>query len=267
MIVIVPYHNDEKRLENFVACLNAQTFKPFVLWVNSASKDGSWLITYSYTGPKHTIDLAKNAYWCGCLVAGQKFVAVQRPGHIIGVMNNDVEIAPDYFQTIRDNMAPGRIVSSAIYDAQSRILVQRGVRILWDRVFTRSYGVISTVPAFRAPYDAFRDSGVFVMQEDFLRVSFHARLLPHYQTDYYWTMSLIRSGLNAVVPKKLRLYLDFSATPGPATTVRGLFSKTCYDNPVFASNYVLLCAPWIWKLPNFIRVWGYAAVRMWRMIA
>lgn len=269
--LIVPLHNDQERLREFVACLNAQTVKPFVLWVDNGTKNCARCVVRSYRGGYLCLPITRGGYsrnyWTGCLKTAQEWLERVGSEHIVGIMNNDVTFGPDYIERATGYSAHNRIVSSLIVDAATGREVQKGVRFLWSTIFTRQYGAISTVSRLELPYDAMRDSGVFLTVGTFRKIHLHAHLLPHYCNDYTWTNRLIRGGVEVRVPDDLRLSLDFSTTGivNPKS-LRELFSVRCPHNPIIYTVFILLVCPLLWKLPNIIRVWGYAVVRAWRIL-
>jgi len=246
--LILPIHNEN--VSEFIKCLRAQTVKPWmIVWVDSGTKDCG---TCEATAPGcyyECIRVSSGNYWAGSLQAGQRYIArLARP------MNNDTTFGPDFIETAVKHCKPGRIVHWA----------GDGKRVLWEWIFTRQFGAISTVNSLIP--NALSNRAVFMMWSDFERVKFHKWLLPHYCSDYAWTCKALKR-LEPFAPFDLELTVDETRTGiTEPETIRELFSIKCVHNPIYYSVYVLMCAPLLWKIPNLVRVWGYAMVRMWRII-
>jgi hypothetical protein len=275
MILIVPLHDDQTRLEKFVACLNQQTVKPFVLWVDNGTKDCKNCVVKGYTGFARCLPITSHSYsrnyWSGCLKTAQEWIldcGNINDSDTVGIINNDVTFAPNYFQTVHNHCQQGEILSSLIIDAETNEEIQKGVMFLWGDIFSRDFGAIPTISTFvHKNIEALRDCGLFLKVSDFHKIKFHPWLLPHYCGDYAWTNKLIKGGMKVFVPNTLKLHMDFTTTGiTDPKSIRELFSITCPHNPIFYTIFILMCCPWKWKLPNIIRVWGYATVRAIRIL-
>jgi glycosyltransferase involved in cell wall biosynthesis len=256
--LILPLHNEQDRLGKFIDCLNLQTVMPFVIFVDNCSKNTcDCCNVIKYRGPYVCLRIPNSNYWAGSLKAGQDYACrAERVffSDIVAVMNNDTTFGPTFFERMVAHCQKGTIVASS----------EDPRRILWHKIWTRSFGVISVIYAWEP--NALSNRAVFMMAEDFAKVRFHPRLLPHYCSDYAWTFQAIKNGMKAYVPLNCDLRVDETTTGiTEPKTIRELFSKRCPHNPIYYTIFVLMCAPWLWKIPNVVRVWGYALVRIWRM--
>ena len=273
IFLIVPLHNDQARLKKFVACLNQQTVKPFVLFVDNGTKDCQNCVVKEYSGSYRCLPITSDSYsknyWTGCLKTAQEWVLKNADNDdTVGVMNNDVTFASSYFDIVERYSCRDVILSSLIVNAETGEEVQKGVMFLWGEIFSRGWGAIPTLSTFvHSNIEALRDCGLFLKVSDFRKIRFHPYLLPHYCGDYAWTNKLISGGMKVYVPNILKLNMDFTTTgiTNPKT-IRELFSITCPHNPWFYTIFILMVCPWKWKIPNIVRVWGYAIVRAIRIL-
>jgi hypothetical protein len=89
--------------------------------------------------------------------------------------------------------------------------------------------------------------------------------LPHYWSDYEYTIRAARRGLAFYTTNLVWLEAEFGS-PGDrdlgAETgwkyVRRLFSIKCIHNPVFISAFVIYAVPVRWVIPNLLRTWWRA---------
>lgn len=264
--VIVPFHNDEQRLEKFIACLNAQIVKPYVLWIDAGSTDKSVHKTLDYVGFSIYLQVSPKNYWAGSIKEGLTFLSklYLKSNDIVGIMNNDVTFDDTYFAIVEGTTRYGVLVSSAIYDGERH--VQNGVQILWHDYLSRDKGVIPTISVCQHPYHAFPTFGIFLTDKDSRKIKLYPKLLPHYASDYVLTYKLLKSTMFGYVPKQLKLYVDFSTTGITPQKIKEIFHIRYSQNPIYLINYVLLCCPLKYKLQNIIRVLGYTLVRIWRIL-
>jgi GT2 family glycosyltransferase len=101
---------------------------------------------------------------------------------------------------------------------------------------------------------------------DFLALEgFHPRLLPHYASDYEFTIRARRKGLKLVCDPRLSLLVDESTSgyhrieETEKSFFRMLkkkfFSVKTPANPFYWTAFILLACPWRWKLLNILRIW------------
>jgi GT2 family glycosyltransferase len=99
---------------------------------------------------------------------------------------------------------------------------------------------------------------------------FHPKLLPHYLSDYEYTIRAYRKGFKCETSAELVIELNNEATGYRAITetsfavfLKKYYSRKSAVNPAYWSSFVLLTSEPMWVLPNLFRVW----VRAGREIA
>ena len=118
--------------------------------------------------------------------------------------------------------------------------------------------------------------GLFIHWRDVQAIGdFHPKLLPHYLSDYEYTMRAHRKGLKCETSAELVI------EPNDATTgyhviaersfiayLKKYFSRKAPGNPIYWSSFVLLtCSP-SWVAVNLARIWAGAVRNIFRaMIA
>jgi len=85
--------------------------------------------------------------------------------------------------------------------------------------------------------------------------------LPHYGSDYEFTIRARRRGMKLMTHPSLSLVLDEETTGYLTFTARSrgeslrrLFSSRSVHNPLVWSSFVLLACPWPWKIINLGRI-------------
>ena len=98
---------------------------------------------------------------------------------------------------------------------------------------------------------------------DFLEIGgFYPILLPHYGSDYEFTIRARRKGMALATHPSVKLWLDERSTgyhqlenEGLSESLKKYFSRKSARNPLFWTVFVGLACPWIWMPSNWLRVW------------
>jgi GT2 family glycosyltransferase len=95
---------------------------------------------------------------------------------------------------------------------------------------------------------------------------FHPRLLPHYLSDYEYTIRAHNLGFKCESSSELLIISNEETTGYRKITDRGfrsalskLFSKKASSNPLYWSTFVLLAVPPRWVIPGLLRIWAGGA--------
>ena len=91
---------------------------------------------------------------------------------------------------------------------------------------------------------------------------FYPKLLPHYASDYEYTMRARRKGFALISSPDVRIWDDESTTGIRSTeglsgwtVLRNMFLKRNLQSPYFWSVFVLLACPPRYWLRNLFKVW------------
>jgi GT2 family glycosyltransferase len=114
--------------------------------------------------------------------------------------------------------------------------------------------------------------GLFLSVSDFMALGgFYPRLLPHYASDYEFTVRAYHKGYSLLVDDRLKLYANESATGihnfKNERTYRGflkhLFSKKYSLHPLYYSHFIMLACPWPWKIIHVLIIWSSS---LWKIV-
>ena len=118
-----------------------------------------------------------------------------------------------------------------------------------------------------AKINCFSTRGLFIRWGEMKSVGgFHPFALPHYWSDYEYTIRAMRKGLKGITTEVVWLEADralsgsrdlSSLTGWPF--IRELFSTKCLLNPVYKSSFVILVCPSRWIVRNLVRIWWQAS--------
>jgi GT2 family glycosyltransferase len=105
--------------------------------------------------------------------------------------------------------------------------------------------------------------GLFVRMADLRRIGgFHPWLLPHYLSDYEFTIRAHRKGLRLITSADIAIQLDREQTGyrslehhGFIDFIKRLFSKKYVSNPIYWSTFILLTVPKSHIPGHLFRLW------------
>jgi len=270
LYVLAPVHNRRALTERFIGCLKAQTDRDYrLVLIDDGSTDGTAQMARASGVPLSVISGRGDWWWGGALQRGYAWLRVQPAygGEVVLIMNDDTQFGPEFLAAGRAALAaaPRSLLLARRHDARTGEFLDAGAKAVWSEL--RFLPVRDPAEA-----DCFSTRGLFVRLEDFLALGgFHPVLLPHYASDYEFTMRARRRGYALVSDPAVRIGFDAATTgdldPGGRALgdfLRRRFSKRSAHNPVYWTTFVLLACPAAWILPNLFRVWRDFLVQAWR---
>ena len=258
--VLLPVHNRRQVTEKFMRCLLRQSDANFhLVLVDDGCSDGTAEMVRRTGAPLTVITGRGDWWWAGSLQ--QAYVWLQaRPrdgSEIVLIMNDDTEFEADFLAAGRAGLgcAPRTLLRARQHSSTGEFL-DAGVKAVWSK--------LQFLPTRDpAEVDCFGTRGLFVRLADFLDLGgFHPRLLPHYASDYEFTLRARRRGYRLTSDPGVKLRIDATTTGdlhARAASLRDFlgrcFSKRFAGNPLYLTSFVLLACPPAWILPNLLRIW------------
>ncbi|MBL8437375.1 MAG: glycosyltransferase family 2 protein [Zoogloeaceae bacterium] len=273
VFVLLPVHNRAVTTSRFAEMLREQSHQAFQLvLLDDGSRDGTAeAVARILVGDQlHVISGQGDWWWAGALQAGLDWLRAVplNQGDVVLIINDDVEIAPEFLESgVRVLMAhPDSVVLARLRDPRSGAVSESGVHVDFSR------WVIATAQEGE-PVNCGSTRGLFLKRTDLGRIGgFRPRWLPHYLSDYEFTMRAHRRGLNIVTVPEVALIPDYETTGLRAipsdlswsAALHELFSKRSSGNPVYWTNFILLTCPWRYLFKNLLRVWWGAVLSLHR---
>jgi GT2 family glycosyltransferase len=259
--VLAPVHNRRALTERFARCLAAQTDRGFhLVLVDDGSTDGTADAVRSVLPDATIVEGKGDWWWAGSLEQARRWLLKRpvRPGDLVLIANDDTTFEPDFLAAARAALdgATKTLLLAQPYSAQTGERSGIGVEVNWRKLAFK--------PAF-APedIDCFPTRGLFLHLEDFLALGgFHTILLPHYLSDYEFTIRAARRGFALKTDPAVRLVMDETATgirildmTSAGAYLRSVLTIKATKNPFYWSTFVLLASPRRHMLGNLVRVW------------
>lgn len=263
--ILLPVHNRRDVTSRFIRCLKAQSYKDWhLLLIDDGSSDGTSEMVRAEIPNATVLRGCGKWWWGGSLQQGYSWLVKMQiaPGEYVLIVNDDTEFEANFLAVGLELLAarPQTLLLANAYSRSSRELLDAGIHVDWRHFTFR--------PAARAEeINCLSTRGLFLTVGDFIGIGgFRPHLLPHYGSDYEFTIRARRKGMQLASDSRLRLWVDQETTglhnlqtDPPLVLVRKLFSKRAPGNPFYLSSLVALCCPWRWKVRNWLWIWGKAA--------
>lgn len=264
--ILLPVHNRREVTHRFVTCLKGQTGRSYhLVLVDDGSTDGTAEMVQEAIPSLSVIRGTGDWWWGGSLQQGYLWLREQKvpATDLVLIINDDTEFGPDFLARGAALMAQQErtLLLAQCYSRQDGRLLDAGVRVDWRRLSYEQAAKMEEI-------NCLSTRGLFMRVGDFLAIGgFHPVLLPHYGSDYEFTIRAGRMGMRLVTDPSLSLRVDEETTGSHAVgrdpftvAVSKLFSKRSVLNPIYRSCYIALACPWRWKLLNLTRIWRETAL-------
>lgn len=262
--VLLPAHNRREVTLKFVRCLEAQTYPAIhLILIDDGSTDGTASGLREAYPSVEVIRGNGRWWWAGCLQRGFDCLKEKsiKETDIVLLANDDTTFAPDYVErAVR--FLDGKVscmLLSRVRNAATGEVEESGVCAdLRTMTFQEA-----KEPAL---INCLSTRGLFLRWSDMQKIGgFHPIMLPHYLSDYEYTIRAVRRGLACVTTSAVWLNADFALTGERDVDsiegwkfIRTLLSVRCTINPLYMTSFVLLAVPLRWMVPNLVRIWGNA---------
>lgn len=259
--ILLPVHNRHEATLRFIECLKVQTFQNFhLILIDDGSCDGT---AEMVRGNVHSLTVLRGKgdwWWAGSLQQGYRWLQEQNvPAQdFVLIINDDTEFETDFLANalaLLRNIERSLLLAQC-YSRQTGRLLDVGVSVNWD--------VFSFEQAKKTEeINCLSTRGLFMKVADFIEIGgFHPILLPHYASDYEFTIRAHRMGMKLVSDASCRLRVDESTTGNnelygksfPNSLWR-LFSRRSVNNPFMWSAFIALSCPFVNMPQNLFNVW------------
>ncbi len=257
----MPIHNRIEKTKRFLECLKFQKAIEFnLIVVNDGSTDESEILIRSEYPNAHIIEGSGKLWWAGSLSAGVNLVKgfIPAPNDIICFINNDVEFNEYFFKTACDYIesSPNEyllVIARLKLDANETTI---------SGSIVADFSKLSFTPAQESETaNCSSTRGLFMSWNSLVRTGgFRPKLLPHYLSDYEFTLRASKRGANIFSPMDVMVQLD-EKTSGirkiEANSRRDFlkqyFSYRHTGNPLHWLVFLILI-PNKWTMKNILRI-------------
>ena len=254
--ILLPVHNRKDITVRFVRALKKQSFQNFKLvLIDDGSTDKTADVVIKMIPSTTVIRGSGDWWWAGSLQHGYLWLKKQNlsSDDCVLIINDDVIIENDFIASGVSvlNRSGKALIGATAYDIHTGLLVDNGVN--YD--FKNN---ILNKPKDDNEVNCLSTRGLFLKAKDFVALrGFHPVLLPHYTSDYEFTIRAHRKGYRLICSEKVKLWFD-PTTTGIYTIssqkwnkfIKLYFSKRYVNNPLYKINYYLLTFPFPYNLKH-----------------
>lgn len=262
--ILLPVHNRKQVTECFIDCLVIQTYTNYhLVLIDDGSSDNTDEMVKSKVKNLTVLKGKGDWWWAGSLQRGLDWLKKNNTDEnaLILFINDDVCFSPDYLELACKVMTnkKGKLVLSRFKSSENECVIETGVCADLMRLSFKVAEVGEKI-------NCLSTRGLFVYWKDILVIGdFHPKLLPHYLSDYEFTIRAHNKGFECETSSKLLIEprddtTGFHEIKGVCFSkfMRIYFSKKSAGNPLYWSTFVILTSETLWLIPNLIRVWKRA---------
>lgn len=258
--ILLPVHNRRAITEKFVDCLATQSYSNYqLILIDDGSTDGTSVMVEAKISQLSIIRGRGDWWWAGSLQQGINWL--EKSGideqNIVMFANDDIVFDADFLATAVALMKDrGGMLLPQVFDDKVAAPVETGItadiRMLSFKIAS-SPEQINCLPT----------RGLFTRFETIKKIgSFYPRLLPHYLSDYEYTIRAGRKGIVLSTSSKLVIRFDDKATGFRSFDnlslldfIKRYFSVKSAANPMYWTTFVLLTQPVMPALWHILRIW------------
>ena len=270
--IILPVYNRREVTERFIECLIAQSYIYYrLLLIDDGSSDGTYEMVKSKVNNLAVIKGKGDWWWAGSLQQGIKWLEKNEAddNEIVMFANDDVTFDESFLQKAIEilNGENNIFLLPQVYDEKTDMIIESGVEADLSRMTFKpatSKKKINCLPT----------RCLFMRITDLKKVGgFRPRILPHYWSDYEFTIRAFRKGI------QLRTSQDIVIIPCNETTgfrkfnntnflkfIKNYFSKRSVGNPIYSSVFILLTNSLLYKPLNIVKIWFHALLYILRQL-
>jgi len=258
--IILPVHNRRTITEKFIDCLVAQSYAAYhLILVDDGSTDGTEQMVRARIDQLTVIKGGGDWWWAGSLQQGIDWLKQQgvADSDIVVFMNDDVLFEPDFLKVAVGllDQHSGMLLPQ-VFNQASGCIEESGVHADMKKLTFRT-------ATFAQQINCLPTRGLFMRMSVLRRVGdFYPTLLPHYLSDYEYTLRAGRMGVTLKTLPQLLISFDKETTGFRSFKeltisefIGRYFSKKSALNPVYWSAFVWLASPRLYMPWHILKIW------------
>ncbi len=221
--ILVPVRNRKELTRLFVECLQQQTYTNFqLLLIDDGSSDGTADMVRQYIPNAIVLQGTGNWWWAGGLQQGINWLKSKKvpSDSLVLMINDDVQFAADYLANAIAVMSKKcrTLVLSRFIEKDNPQIIETGIHADFRNF---SFDITND----QAQINCLSTHGLFMHWEDIIKIGdFYPRLLPHYSSDWEYTIRAYRKGLKCETSQEILLIPNHAATGTRIIEAEGFWS-------------------------------------------
>lgn len=255
LYIVTAVHNRYSITEKFIEQLGKQTFQDYKLvLVDDGSTDGTADMVLDKLPDSIILRGDGNLWWGGALHKAYQYLKkIVMVGDIVFLCNDDITIDDDFLKTGCDLLSdnPGKLISAKGIDRETGAHIdgaeyRNPITADGTKLSDGKEGNCASTRALFIQGDVYKKIG-----------GMHPVILPHYCSDFEYTLRAARKGYPSVTYDKLQVLVHMDSTgDAKSKSFKQTFSKRYMNNPIYKLNFILLVTPihllpaYVWHLLN-----------------
>jgi len=266
--VLLPAHNRREVTRKFVESLKAQTFGAYhLVLIDDGSTDGTAEMVRDLIPDATVLHGKGDWWWAGSLQQGIAWLErnCTNGQDIVMFANDDITFDVDFLQRayiILDGLE-ATLLLPYLRNERTGLPEESGVEADLRRL---AFNQASSPEKI----NCLSTRGLFMRMSDLSRIGgFHPWLLPHYLSDYEFTIRARRKGLRLMTSSDIAINLDREKTGYRSFEdsswiefIYRYFSKKNVSNPLYWSTFILMVVPMRYVLGLLFKVWFSALKKL-----
>ena len=258
LYVGLPVHNRVTITQSVIECIAKQTYENYkLILIDDGSTDGTADMVLSYLPDTVIIRGEGNLWWGGALQKGFEWLKryASESGFCL-ILNDDTIFEEDFFAIGISLLERTRktLFCALCYSQQTNKLLDEGVNF--------NYKELTFNQANNKNINCLSTRGLFLKYVDWQEIGgFHTIILPHYLSDYEFTIRAYKLGFNLKVNKDLKLSVNETTTglhkinyTNIRDYYRKYFSKRNTMNPFYFTSFIILTVPSPYKKSHLVKI-------------
>ena len=269
--VLLPVHNRREITRGFIECLKTQTFQDYhLVLIDDGSNDGTAVMVKGNIPSATVLRGTGDWWWAGSLQQGIEWLRQRKVNDddVVLMINDDVSINNDFIEVGTRLLADikNALVQARIYCNKTHELIGAGKCFDGE---TLNFRPASEGDAI----NCLTTNGLFLRWRDLTRIGgFYPKLIPHYLSDFEFTIRAHARGLKLISPPELGLQWNMDTSGlrqfNPDISlwkfIQSYFSNKNTMNPMHWTAFILL-GEYVQRRPYHIfRVWAHAGMAILR---
>ena len=258
--ILLPVHNRHELTRDFIDCLVAQTCQNYhLVLIDDGSTDGTEQMVRERVEDLTVIRGNGDWWWAGSLQQGFNFLkkrGLSQDDYVL-IINDDVVFGKEFLAKGISILDKNKLtlLLAQFQDEDNSPPQETGLHIDLKKL-------TFSPPSSSSDINCLSTRGLFLKWGDFENIGgFHPTLLPHFFSDYEFTIRAHKKGYRCLTSSEVtlsteslakgKLQIDYSSY---FRLWRSLFSKKAIYNPIYQISFVFLVCPVKWIPRNLLKV-------------
>ncbi len=257
LYILLPVYNRKQTTEKFIKCLIKQNFQEFrLILIDDGSIDGTEEMALSYLPESIILKGDGNLWWAGGLQKGYEWLLENASDDDICLIMNDDVVFDEKFLSKGIEIISRKsktLLAPQCYSQYDHQTLDSGVKADFITLKFRRAQTKDEI-------NCLTTRGLFLKVRDFKAIGgFFPRILPHYLSDYEFTLRAFRKGFRLYLSEEIKLFVDTKTTGFHELRFDGIldyytkfFSNRNPLNPVHWLGFIILAVPYPYKIYHFV---------------